>query len=336
MALNDPGLQSLSSIAASEFYDVTITDTNSPIEQGDTLVVDYEVSNTGDKTGTQDITLEIEDVLKDTDAGVRVLANRTGSGTLEWVTDSGETAQDYTATVLSADDSATQTVTVEDTDAIPDSVDYYWPVDEGSGSTLSPDVGDVEITLNGPTWVSDSKYGGGSAIQFDGADDWAVLADAIDDINASEVTVGMWVEDVSGGSNAGYISLGDSPSAEESPDGYSVMIDGDDTSRIRVRHDSGGSDSDAIQSGIVDPSQNDVMLVYSADGDQGRIRTWDSDGKVDDHTGSSSRGTTASDKLVWGVRDNDHLGVVIDEIFIATGTEMSDIDLEDFYDETKR
>ena len=160
MALNDPGLQSLSSIAASEFYDVTITDTNSPIEQGDTLVVDYEVSNTGDKTGAQDITLEIEDVLEDTDSGVRVLANRTDSGTLEWVTESDETAQDYTATVLSADDSPSQTVTVEDAEAeIPDSEVYLH--DDWGDSQLQTRDGSGTVTYNGvegvyrPEWTLD-------------------------------------------------------------------------------------------------------------------------------------------------------------------------------------
>ena len=177
MALNDPGLQSLSSIAASEFYDVTITDTNSPIEQGDTLVVDYEVSNTGDKTGSQDITLEIDSVLEDTDSGVRVLANRTDSGTLEWVTDSGETAQDYTATVLSADDSAAQTVTVEDTEsAIPDSGGLHqWHYDNWSGTTITDQIGTLDLNFTSITEGSPEGAGGTHGV-LDGVDDYAEIS----------------------------------------------------------------------------------------------------------------------------------------------------------------
>ena len=179
MALNDPGLQSLSSIAASEFYDVTITDTNSPIEQGDTLVIDYEVDNTGDKTGTQDITLEIEDVLEDTDAGVRVLANRTDSGTLEWVTDSDETAQDYTATVLSADESAAQTVTVEDAEAeIPDSAVHHYDAttlslaDNDPVSTWGDEIGDNDLQATGSPTYLDDELNDNPVVRYDGTDDY--------------------------------------------------------------------------------------------------------------------------------------------------------------------
>ena len=215
MALNDPGLQSLSSIAASEFYDVTITDTNSPIEQGDTLVVDYEVDNTGDKTGSQDITLEIDSVLEDTDAGVRVLANRTGSGTLEWVTASDETAQDYTATVLSADDSATQTVTVEDAaSAIPDSAVHQWLFSESTGSTALDNIGDADKTINGANWVS-GNWEGGYALEFDGVDDFTET-DVSDHVEVGDAgAIAITAESNTDGDDTFYLMAHNAVSADE-------------------------------------------------------------------------------------------------------------------------
>lgn len=177
MGLNDSGLESLSSITASELFDVAITGTNSPIQQGDTLTVSYTVDNTGDTTGTQDITLEIDTVLEDTDAGVRVLANRSGSGTLEWVTASDEVAQNYTATVASADDSASQTVTIESASAIPDSgIVHEWPISDNTSPV--PDAeGTADITLNGGVSFDNTteSWWGDYALSFDATDDYGVV-----------------------------------------------------------------------------------------------------------------------------------------------------------------
>jgi hypothetical protein len=60
------------------------------------------------------------------------------------------------------------------TDSIPEQAIHYYPMDEGSGSTLADAVGSADFTTNGGvTWVSDSRYTGGVAPSFDGTDDYA-------------------------------------------------------------------------------------------------------------------------------------------------------------------
>ena len=258
MGLNDPGLQSLSSIAASEFYDVTITGTNSPIEQGDTLVVDYEVSNTGDKTGTQDITLEIDSVLEDTDAGVRVLANRTDSGTLEWVTDSGETAQDYTATVLSADDSATQTVTVEDADALPDSGGLHqWDVVEGEGTTLNDGIATLDLNFNGLSWASGAGTEDIYAV-LDGMDDEATVGPSeFESMRTGQATMATWLRPDDDGSTENRNVWG----VERELTGTAVGMDFRGSYFVRLTLN---GESSAVSGGSV-PTNEWVFVAFTSD-----------------------------------------------------------------------
>jgi len=56
-------------------------------------------------------------------------------------------------------------------DAIPDSVDSHFPIDEGSGSTIDDVVGDLTLDLNAPTWTSSPDAFGGYYLEFDGVDD---------------------------------------------------------------------------------------------------------------------------------------------------------------------
>jgi len=92
------------------FFDVVIDSTNSPVTEGDTLDVNYTVENTGNANDTQTITLEIDSTQEDSES--QTLTFKTSaSDTLQFVTETGD-AGSFTATVSSADDSASQTVTV--------------------------------------------------------------------------------------------------------------------------------------------------------------------------------------------------------------------------------
>ena len=55
--------------------------------------------------------------------------------------------------------------------AISDIAVHHWPMDEGSGSTITDNVGSEDGTLNGPSWVSNS-WQGGFALDGDGTDDY--------------------------------------------------------------------------------------------------------------------------------------------------------------------
>ena len=102
-------------------FNVAITDTNSPVDAGETLTVDYQIENTGLETGTQDIELwavelDLQGIenLEDTDAGVTVDGGETETGTLEWNTEEGDEDRDWQVRVQSEDDSDTVQVTVEE------------------------------------------------------------------------------------------------------------------------------------------------------------------------------------------------------------------------------
>ena len=141
MGLKEPGLRGSLRNTGSvtpAFFDVTITNTNSPVQEGDILTVDYGVDNTGDAQDMQDIRLEIDSVQEDVDPGVMLAGGASTTGTLEWDT-TGEPEAEYTATVLSDNDS--DSVTVEIGFAIPDAVvDNFEDAPDGpyeSGETIA-------------------------------------------------------------------------------------------------------------------------------------------------------------------------------------------------------
>jgi len=108
---NAPGLAA--------YFGVEIDSTNSPVEEGEDLNVNYTVANTGDLQGTQDIRLQdFSDSVVDTDADVTLDGSQSSSGTLTWATQTGD-AGEQQIDVLSDDAVASTTVTVDS--AIPDS-----------------------------------------------------------------------------------------------------------------------------------------------------------------------------------------------------------------------
>lgn len=67
----------------------------------------------------------------------------------------------------------------------------YWPIDEGSGSTTTDASGNgYDGALSGGSWVS-GKYG--SAVSFNGVNDFVDLGTEIDIVPQHEVTFAAWV-----------------------------------------------------------------------------------------------------------------------------------------------
>jgi len=94
-------------------FDVSITGTNGPVEPGNTLDVTADVSNSGTDQDTQTVTLDINNSVGQVDStSVTLSGGGSTTQTLSWAVPSGQAEQDYTATVASADDTASQTVTV--------------------------------------------------------------------------------------------------------------------------------------------------------------------------------------------------------------------------------
>nr|WP_276591901.1 GLUG motif-containing protein [Halorutilus salinus] len=98
------------------FFDVTIEDANSTVTEGDEVVVEYTVENTGEATDTQDIEFLIGGVTQDTKTGVELSGSEEVSGEFRYTTESGD-APEIDTEVSTENDSDTRTITVQQPDA---------------------------------------------------------------------------------------------------------------------------------------------------------------------------------------------------------------------------
>lgn len=96
------------------FFDVDITDANTPISSGETLEVDYRVKNTGDEYDTQEVELVIDGSVK-ASRDESILPGNSETGTLRWYTSSSRSGT-YTATVRTEDSSDSTTVSIGEED----------------------------------------------------------------------------------------------------------------------------------------------------------------------------------------------------------------------------
>ena len=187
-------------------FEVTIDSTNSPIDEGETLTVDATVENTGDKSDTQTIRLDVPGLGQDS-TDVNLGGGESTTVTLSVSTGSGD-GDDYTATVDSDDDSDSTGVTVNAPANFAVAIDgTNEPVTEGE--TLSVDAtvdntGDksdtqtITLTVGGQQRAStDVDLGGGESttvtLTWDtsggDAGDYTATVDSDDDSDSTGVTV---------------------------------------------------------------------------------------------------------------------------------------------------
>jgi PGF-CTERM protein len=95
-------------------FSVAIDSTNSPVEEGETLNVSVDVTNTGDLEGTQTVALSADGSVISSKS-LTLGGGERRSVTLSWTPVSGD-AGSYTVTIASANDSASAAVTIESTD----------------------------------------------------------------------------------------------------------------------------------------------------------------------------------------------------------------------------
>jgi len=154
-------------------FSVTITGTNGPVTEGETVDMSVDVTNTGAASATDTITLSSRGQTVDSQS-VSVGAGQTTSITLQQPTSSGD-AGTLTLTVSSSDDSAQTTVTVED--GPPGSAISQWDADALSGfsdgdtvSTWTDNIGPNDVTGGSPVYKT-GVQNGLPVVRFDGADD---------------------------------------------------------------------------------------------------------------------------------------------------------------------
>jgi hypothetical protein len=120
----------------------------------------------------------------------------------------------------------------------------WWPFDEGAGTTAGDLSGNANngTLKNGVTWVTEGKFG--SALSFDGLDDYIeVMDDPSIDLN-SEVTVEAWVNGIGAGFTAVQRTgnnVGSLPQLQVVGDEiHYVFTDGNDVWTARMNTDGTG------------------------------------------------------------------------------------------------
>ncbi len=93
-------------------FEVDIVSSNSPVDEGDTLSVDVDVSNAGEVAGEQDISLDVDGQQRD-ETSVSLDEGGSTTVTLSWNTESGD-AGEHSATASSEDDSDFEEVEVKE------------------------------------------------------------------------------------------------------------------------------------------------------------------------------------------------------------------------------
>lgn len=160
----------IESYVASGEFSVEIDEGQSQlaVDAGEVVDVAVDVHNLADTPGTQNIVLEIDGAVVDSETDLSLDADEDTTLLLHWQTDSGDEG-DYTATVSSDDDSDTADVAVSEppvTGALSGNVDDADPGEYMAGVDvvlLSPGTDDIEYTttveLDGSYEITDVAVG---------------------------------------------------------------------------------------------------------------------------------------------------------------------------------
>ena len=211
--------------------------------------------------------------------------------------------------------------------AIPDSVDYRLPADEGSGQTVSPSIGDVDLSLEFDRWVSGSQYNGDVAVDPDDGEE-GYTEDRVG-VNSEQVTVGVWIDGVTvhGTASAFMAANVDEKTLDAPQNGWIYGIEG--TDQISLYHCDGGFSqifSVDLPSGTFD---DHLMPVYVGDGDTGEIYLYNADGDlIANESGTESRDIGDAYFNLWFTGGDWSTGPT-DDIWAASGTAMSQSEIED-------
>ena len=202
--------------------------------------------------------------------------------------------------------------------AIPDSVDNQYPIDEGSGTTLFDDVGSEDGTISGATWVSDSASVGGQHLSFDNTNDIVSFATSAWDYAASSsfsVTAHVNPDDTS--DDKTIISKGSTNSS--SNQGWHLKID--DTETLKYVHP-----AVAEVGSLSVPTSGFSFVAARYDAANGEVTLTVDD--TDETLSISSMQDPTGEAAYFGQDNNEgrHYGGEVDEVTLGSGL-YSDSDL---------
>lgn len=214
--------------------------------------------------------------------------------------------------------------------AIPDGIDSHWAMDEGSGSSLSDDIGDIDGTLRGASWDTDDHFG--DITTYDGNDNDAYSDDEfyINDENAS---LALWWRYHSIGADPARVVqvIDDIYQERNANDRWELIFDGDGELVVILAKD---HDFETAISGIDVSKDTWYFSAIALDGDNVSFYMWDRDGELYDESGSEPRGTGDKRIMLMAVPQHDRFteGDVA-EVYMSDET-VSKSDFEQIWEYT--
>jgi len=210
---------------------------------------------------------------------------------------------------------------------IPDSGSNQWYIDEGSGSTLQPDVGSVTATINGATWQADSNAVGDYHLSHAGSGDiWQTDSGVL----TPPFSVGGWVrfDDMTEFENSFAWNNSDNSDGER----MRMMTDGDGA-LLTVQ--GGGS---LIRGQSFPTTGNWGFWALNMESDQHRLITWSNSQELDDNSSSNNNNGLGSDRtLIVGTDDGGHhLSGDTDFYVVSEGSLLSKSEWTDLWQATQR
>ena len=217
-------------------------------------------------------------------------------------------------------------------DAIPDSVTNHWPMDEGSGSTLTDAVGDDDISLNHSDW--DSSVGRGGAVTvWDGIDNEGEAS-----INFTDtLSFWIWFNVSDGSSEAHMVDIGDGSDASLQ---FDIGVPDDNELRL-FANDADGGDNAIVQTSVsedtwyfggvqVDVSEGEIVLHLATadDSDLTEVGSNNFDGLDPSNPDTLALG-------YWDREDIRHFDGKLDDFGLANDDIITESDLMDVFDSTK-
>ena len=196
--------------------------------------------------------------------------------------------------------------------AIPDSVDYHWPYDDGSGSTATAEVGDVDFDLNGPTWDSDSF---GSYAAFDGTDDWALTQSGVG-IDSSDYGVAGWFTIASNTDAFFAVAQNETDPSNLSDNGFAYVYDDEGNKEdIQILHRESGN-SNGSNTYNFDFDTRYFVAVSGDTDDTLEWTVWDENEEQFSESLTRSRGNGKAE-LLLGAQSSNYVEMNLYEFYAA-------------------
>jgi len=280
------------------------------------------------------VTLSIDNSVGQVDsASVTLSGGGSVTKTLSWSVPSSQTKQDYTATVASADDTASQTVTVSS--GPPASLVAHWTFDtaDTNSGTAVDVVGSNDGTISGATTGAsgaNQTYTTNEAYSFDGTDDTVAFPD----------NLGLTTDGTAGYSLAMWINV---PSTASVSSRYDVVFS------LRADHNIGLNSYSKYEGAsgqtrfkIWDGSNEHIVTGTDVSGDgwvhlvatyapSTGMKLYENGSSVGANSFTGTPATTGQNKdnLFGGDRDNDNFEGDADDVRVydkaLTSTEVSNL-----------